>query len=52
MDLAFLLCPLIFILYKLEIRIKQFLPSSKWVGRRGMGLGRGRNDPNIVCTYE
>jgi hypothetical protein len=29
---------------KLEIRAKQFLPGSKGEG--------GRNDPNIVCTYE
>jgi hypothetical protein len=29
---------------------KQFLPGSEGVGGRG-GI-RGRNDPNIVCTYE
>jgi hypothetical protein len=32
-------------LTKLEIRAKQFLP-----GRRGRG--KGRENPNIVCTYE
>jgi hypothetical protein len=43
---------------KLEIRAKQFLPGSEGVGRRGRREeGRwqeagGRNDPNIVCTYE
>jgi hypothetical protein len=36
---------------KLEIRAKQFLPVSEGVkGERGNG--RGRNDPNVVCTYE
>jgi hypothetical protein len=46
-------------LTKLEIRAKQFLPGSEGVGgeeggggkRRGWGEA-GRNDPNIVCTYE
>jgi hypothetical protein len=44
---------------KLEIRAKQFLPRSEGVVERegGWGKGRGwgeegRNDPNIVCTYE
>jgi hypothetical protein len=44
---------------KLEIRAKQILPCSKRVGREGGGGGvregmgeGGRNDPNIVCTYE
>jgi hypothetical protein len=51
---------------KLEIRAKQFLPSSKGVGgesegvgekgrggRKGRGQGEGgRNYPNIVWTYE
>jgi hypothetical protein len=44
---------------KLEIRAKQFLPGSEGVGARGRSRGkgrgwreRGRNDPNIVCTYE
>jgi hypothetical protein len=44
---------------KLEIRAKYFLPGSEGVGgeREGWGKGReqgegGRNDPNIVCTYE
>jgi hypothetical protein len=43
---------------KLEIRAKQFLPGSKrqereGVGGKGGGRGEGgRNDPNIVCTYE
>jgi hypothetical protein len=38
---------------KLEIRAKQFLPASKGVRGRGRGWGKGgRNDPNIVCTYE
>jgi hypothetical protein len=43
---------------KLEIRAKQFLPGIEGVGgrerrwgKRGVGEG-GRNDPNIVCTYE
>jgi hypothetical protein len=31
---------------KLEIRAKQFLPGSKGMGEEG------RNDANIVCTYE
>jgi hypothetical protein len=35
------------------LRTKQFLPGSKGMGggRKGAGEG-GRNDPNIVCTYE
>jgi hypothetical protein len=45
---------------KLEIRAKQFLPGSEWVGEEnkgvwGKGGGRrkgGRNDPNTECTYE
>jgi hypothetical protein len=44
---------------KLEIRAKQFLPGSEGVGGRGRGWGKGswqgeggKNDPNIVCTYE
>jgi hypothetical protein len=46
---------------KLEIRAKKFLPGSKGVWWRGRGRGRGvmegvgeegRNDPNVVCTYE
>jgi hypothetical protein len=38
---------------KLEIRAKQFLPGSKAWGGIGEGQGAaGRNDPNIVCTYE
>jgi hypothetical protein len=44
---------------KLEIRAKQFLPGSEGVGgeKEGVGKGKwqreeGRNDPNIVCTYE
>jgi hypothetical protein len=33
---------------KLDIRAKEFLP-----GREAVGGGEGgRNDPNIVCTYE
>jgi hypothetical protein len=37
---------------KLEIRAKWFLPGNEGVGdREGVGEG-GRNDPNIVCTYE
>jgi hypothetical protein len=42
---------------KLEIRAKYFLLGSEGVGgeggwvKEGMGEG-GRNDPNIVCTYE
>jgi hypothetical protein len=32
---------------KLEIRAKQFL-----LGRGEKKEGGGRNDPNIVCTYE
>jgi hypothetical protein len=38
---------------KLELRAKQFLLRSEGVRgrRRGWG-GRGRNDPNIVCTCE
>jgi hypothetical protein len=35
---------------KLEIRAEFFLPGSG--GRGGRAGGRGRNDPNIVCTYE
>jgi hypothetical protein len=43
---------------KLEIKAKQFLPGSEGVrkkGGRGVREGPeegGRNDPNIVCTYE
>jgi hypothetical protein len=42
---------------KLEIRAKQFLPGSKGVRGRGRRWRKregvvGRNDPNIVCTYE
>jgi hypothetical protein len=38
---------------KLEIRAKQFLPGSKWMGERGRGQEEGRRkDPNIVCRYE
>jgi hypothetical protein len=40
---------------KLEIRAKEFLPGSEGLGwvREGAGQGeRGRNDSNIVCTYE
>jgi hypothetical protein len=38
---------------KLEIRAKQFLPGREKVGGRGSGWGvGGRNDPNIVHTYE
>jgi hypothetical protein len=49
---------------KLEIRAKYFLLGSEGVGGRGRGRGGvregvggkrgegGRNDPNIVCTYE
>jgi hypothetical protein len=33
---------------KLEIKAKQFLPGSEGVRKGGVG----RNDPNIVCTYE
>jgi hypothetical protein len=29
-----------------------FLPVIKGVGGKEGGGGRGRNDPNIVCTYE
>jgi hypothetical protein len=38
---------------KLDIRAKQFLPVSEGMPgiREGVGEG-GRNDPNIVCTYE
>jgi hypothetical protein len=43
----------------LKIRAKQFLPGSEGVegekeevGEREGAGGRGRNDPNIVCTYE
>jgi hypothetical protein len=38
---------------KLEIRAKEFLLGTERVGgeREGGGEG-GRNDPNIVCTYE
>jgi hypothetical protein len=39
---------------KLEIRTKYFLLGSKGVRgkREGAGGRGGRNDPNIVCTYE
>jgi hypothetical protein len=45
---------------KLDIRAKQFLPGSegvvgerKGVGGLKEGVGEGgRNDSNIVCTYE
>jgi hypothetical protein len=45
---------------KLEIRVKEFLPDSEGVGGEREGAGGirervgegGRNDPNIVCTYE
>jgi hypothetical protein len=44
---------------KLEIRAKYILLSSKGVGGKWRGKGvreevgeGGRNDPNIVCTYE
>jgi hypothetical protein len=38
---------------KLEIRAKLFLPGIKGVGGEREGArDRGRNDPNIVCTYE
>jgi hypothetical protein len=38
---------------KLEIRTKQLLPGSEGVGGRGRGQREeGRNDSNIVCTYE
>jgi hypothetical protein len=38
---------------KLEIRAEQFLPGSKGGWGKGWGQGvEGRNDPNIVCTYE
>jgi hypothetical protein len=51
-----MLCPFIIVYTlsstKLEIRAEQFLPGSEAVGRRGRAGGRGRNDPNIVCTYE
>jgi hypothetical protein len=43
----------------LEIRAKQFLPGSEGLRgrergqRKGRGRGEGgRNDANIVCTYE
>jgi hypothetical protein len=46
-------------LQKIRDGAKQFLPGSKGVAgeREGMGGGRGqgvggRNDPNIVYTYE
>jgi hypothetical protein len=44
---------------KLKVRAKQFLPGSKGVGgeweeagAKGGGMKEGRNDPNILCTYE
>jgi hypothetical protein len=39
---------------KLEIRAKQFLLGNEGIGEEGGGGGgqQGRNDPNIVCTYE
>jgi hypothetical protein len=44
---------------KLEIRAKLFLPGSKevagrekWGREKGGDGGKGRNDLNIVCTYE
>jgi hypothetical protein len=41
---------------KSEIRAKQFLSGSEGVEREREGVGgwgeAGRNDPNIVCTYE
>jgi hypothetical protein len=38
---------------KLEIRAKLFLPGIEGVGRLREGVeAGGRNDPNIVCTYE
>jgi hypothetical protein len=36
---------------KLEIRAKQFLLGSEGGGGKGTELG-GRNNPNIVYTYE
>jgi hypothetical protein len=36
-------------------QIRQFLPGSEGVGeegRNGVWGEGGRNDPNIVCTYE
>jgi hypothetical protein len=37
---------------KLEIRAEQVLPGSRVAGEKVKSGGRGRNDPNNVCTCE